>query len=1081
MSLRVKFVFIIVVAAVLFAAFVLYRSIHLSNARIYELTATQAQLALDFDLAIRAYMGEKVRPFAYKVSPEDRFIPEVMSTSFAARSIFEKVQAKFPGIIIKFSSTNPRNPVNQAGKEETGIINFFQENPEATRWTGVINMDGKEYYAHFSPRRMTATCLTCHGDPKSAPAEMVASYGDKAGFYQKEGAVALDTVAIPMDEINAALSDEAIREAGLWLVGLAIFLVFILFVFQRLVSSRLGALSQHFLKSSQLDEDSPVEPVKVDSKDEIGVLGKSFNNLAEKLNASRTLLEQRVQMRTAELVDANTELEKQIQERKQIAEALQDSEARFRNIINASPMGMHLFVLDASDSLIFTGFNQATVDILGIDHQQFLGKTLQEAFPELSKSEIPRRYLEVCRTGQTWQTDNFAYKDELVEGVFQVHAFKISPGMMASFFWDVTESKRAQEALRESEENYRLLVENQTDLLVKVDLEGRFLFVSDSYCKLFGKTREELLGREFMPLVHEDDRAQTNQAMRDLFKPPHVARVEQRALTVKGWRWLSWVDSAILDKNKQVVEIIGVGRDIHDRKQAEHALKESEERYRHLVESAKSGLFVADLDSGELIYVNQQMCELFGYEYDEINKLTIWEIIHPEEHLVIKRRIARHMQGPSHLYPHRYTCVTKNGEVIRFEVSVSVITYRGKPSIQGIVRDTSEQEKIEAHLREAQKMEAVGNLASGIAHDFNNLLQAISGYTQLIGISGELSEKNLGFMHNVEVSVERASNLVRRLLTFSHKDEAKLQPLDLTKEVIRAVDILKRTLPKMISIKTDLAENLSPINGDATQLEQVMLNLGTNARDAMKGEGELHISTGETILDEAYCNNYPHCEPGKYVFARVTDTGTGMDPEVAKHVFEPFFTTKEAGKGTGLGLSMVYGIVRGHGGHLTFDSKPGTGTSFILHFPVIGQEAPDVKGRNALKLERGKAEGTILMVDDEAGILDSMVSMLSMYGFNMLTAGTGEEGLEEFLKRREEIDAVVLDLGMPGIGGHQTMLKMLEIDPEVKVLITSGYSGSSSVDSLIRDGAAGFVRKPYSFNELIDGLNDIMQGRPDVS
>jgi two-component system cell cycle sensor histidine kinase/response regulator CckA len=1070
MTLRTKFVTIVIIAAIAFSGFVFIRTYEVTKNRIHELTATQAKLALEFDLAIRSYIDEEVRPVAYRVFPEDRFIPSVMSTSFAARSIFEKVQAKFPGIIIKFSSANPRNPVNLAGKEEMRIIDFFNRNPQAERWTGDISINGKQYYAHFSPRRLKSECMRCHGDPADAPAEMVSRYGDKAGFYQKEGSVALDTVAIPLEEINTSFTTESLYQIALWTISVAALFGLILFFFQRLVSSRLATISEHFHKAAQADDDSPINTVEVRGKDEIAALSNSFNSLAEKLNASHALLEKRVEERTKELLSLNQTLEKQIAQKQIIAEALEESEAGFRSIVNSSPMGMHLYKLDDNGDLIFIGFNKAADQILGVDNSRYLGKTIENAFPSLRNTEIPKRYKEVCRTGRNWESEQVEYKDEIIEGAFQVYAFHTSLSKMAVFFMDITSRKQAEDALRDSEENYRLLVENQIDLLVKVDLEGRFLFVSPSYCRMFGKSEKELLDNKFMPLVHEDDRALTEKGMEALFKPPHVAYVEQRALTVDGWRWLAWVDTAILNDKGEVVEIIGVGRDIHDRKIAEYALKDSEERYRHLVESSQYGHFVADAMNGRFYYLNQKICEIFGYSLDEAIQLSIWDVTKPSQHDLMKERIARRINDDERANPHIYKCLNKNGEIFKSEISVSLINYQGKPAVQGILRDVSEQEKIEAHLREAQKMEAVGNLASGIAHDFNNLLQAISGYTQLIQNSGELSDTNQKYLANVESSLERATKLVQRLLTFSRKEESKLAPVDLNKEVIRSVEVLERTLPKMISIQTVLDQDINPINGDETQIEQLMLNLGANAKDAMPQGGELTIRTGQTTLDEDYCKTVLECNPGDYVFLTVADNGVGMDADTFKHALEPFYTTKEVGKGTGLGLSMVYGIVRGHGGYLSYESEPGKGTSFTLFFPAIERKIIEEK---KVSRSSGKLNGsnkTLLVVDDEQVILESLRSLLAQYGFKVITTDTGEEALKIYDQEAGNIDLVILDLGMPGKGGHQTMIEIFESYPDAKVIITSGYTASSSVQTLLKDGATSFLRKPYKFGDLIKEL-----------
>ncbi len=394
-------------------------------------------------------------------------------------------------------------------------------------------------------------------------------------------------------------------------------------------------------------------------------------------------------------------------------------------------------------------------------------------------------------------------------------------------------------------------------------------------------------------------------------------------------------------------------------------------------------------------------------------------------------------------------------------------------------RRHSEQEKdqLQAQLQQAQKMEAVGILASGIAHDFNNILQTISGYTQLISSPQTPAENRTASLEQVNRAVERAAALVRQLLTFGRKVEPELKPVDLNQEVNQALDVLERTLPKMIRMERNLAPDLHLIDGDPNQLEQVLLNLGANARDSMPDGGQLTFATANFRLDQAQSKQHLDLAPGDYVHLRVSDTGQGMDAETLEHIFDPFFTTKEVGEGSGLGLSTVYGIVRGHGGHIACQSVPQGGTSFDIYLPArpASQQVPGAYVPPPEKMDLRGSE-TLLLVDDEATILGTGSQMLAEYGYKVLTADSGERALEIYRQQVQEIDAVILDLGMPGIGGYSCLLELIALDPRAQVLVASGYGAQKQAVQVLEAGAADFIRKPYQFAELLRRLRRLLDG-----
>ncbi len=649
---------------------------------------------------------------------------------------------------------------------------------------------------------------------------------------------------------------------------------------------------------------------------------------------------------------------------------------------------------------------------------------------------------------------------------------------------NVVRRRKAEEALRESEENYRLLVEHQSDLVVKVDTEGRFLFVSPSYCQMFGKTPEELLGRTFMPLVHEEDISVTLEAMKGLYAPPYSVYVEQRAMTTKGWRWLAWVDTALLDKSGEVTAIHGLGRDITERKQAEQALRESEEKYRQLVQFAPAGIYEMDMTELRFTDVNDVMCEYTGYTREEFLKLNPFELLSEDSRSALRDLIARVNSGEESPPAMEYMLRGRDGREFWILVNSRFYFEDGRPvRAAAVVHDLTllkkaeqEKEQMAVQLRQAQKMEAVGVLAGGIAHDFNNLLQAVNGYAEMLLLSKNEGDPEYNELAGIRQAGDRAALLVRQLLTFSRKLDSTRKPVDLNHEIIQVAGVLERTIPKMIRIELQLFEDLRSIDADPVQIEQVLLNLGGNAADAMPDGGLLAIETRNVTLDEEYCRTHMDTHPGDYVLLIVSDTGQGIAPETMPHIFEPFYTTKGVGKGTGLGLASVFGIVKGHGGNILCYSEPERGTTFRIYFPAGEASSAPTQMSRSEEAPRGGSE-TILLVDDEAAIRELSSEMLGHFGYTVLTAASGEEALEKYRTGRDRIDLVLLDLGMPGMGGRKCLEELLRLDPEVKVLVASGYSLGGSLKDVVEAGAAGFIGKPYQHRKLLRVVRSILDAQ----
>jgi PAS domain S-box-containing protein len=588
--------------------------------------------------------------------------------------------------------------------------------------------------------------------------------------------------------------------------------------------------------------------------------------------------------------------------------------------------------------------------------------------------------------------------------------------------------------------------------------------------------------------------------------------------------WTESRTNLLFDPDGEYIGIMGVTRDITERREAEQALRESEEKYRSIFESIQDVYAEVSVEDGTIIEISPSIERFAGFKRNEMIGRPMADFYAKKSD---RQTLLRALKEHGDLSDYEVELVNLTGKAVPCSLSVRTVTDAGGNPVKfvGTMRDVSarkwaekaleklnlalerlnlelekrveqrtaelseankllrreiaerrqaeaEREKLQQTLIQAQKMEAVGTLAGGIAHDFNNLLQAIQGYAGLLLLDKEQGEQGHRELNEICRAVERGGELSRRLLTFSRSVESRTLPLDMNVQVRQAQELLERVIPKMIGIDLQLAPELDIINADPIQIEQILMNLGVNARDAMPDGGTLILRTENISLDGASDRGRLQAPPGDYVQLSVADTGLGMDRETLEHIYEPFFTTKEVGVGTGLGLAMVYGILRSHKGYIDCESRPGEGTTFRLYFPVIDQKAAAETAAEIADAEGG-AE-TILLVDDERAILDIGAGSLARFGYKVLTAADGESGLELYRDNREEIDLVVLDLNMPGIGGRRCLEEILALEPSARVIIASGYSSRGSREEAIEAGAAAFIDKPFDVHQLLKMIRKVL-------
>ncbi|MBI1390634.1 MAG: PAS domain S-box protein [bacterium] len=906
-----------------------------------------------------------------------------------------------------------------------------------------------------------------------------------------------------------------------------------------------------------------------------------------------------------------------ITEWKMTESALRDERDRAQQYLDIA--GVIIVVLDRNG--VVTLINRMGCQTLGYPEEEIIGfpwfekfiapsdrKTLSKAFQTLLENETEKyEWFENGVVTQSGEIREILWRNRILYDSSGAVVGTLSSGE------DVTERKRAERALRDSEARYRSIVEDQTDFVVRWNRDFTIQFANQAYCQYFGLTRKQVIGVNFLDLIPDADRESVVEKIRSLTKDHPTREDEHRAWRHGEIVWQHWIDRAIFDETGKVLEYQSVGRDITDRKNAEMALQESQLRLELALQGANLGIWDWYPQTG-LAYVNEQWENLLGYSMPEFTQsIEMWlSLIHPDDKRAILRAWYDHLRGRTPMFEMEYRLMTKTGEwkwvldrgkvverdesgkPVRASGSQLDITDRklfehelaerndfietilnnlpigiavnqrlngealyindryveihgwprevlkdrnafyhylfpdpvlreywmkriyddivsGDPArmkwdglqianqnqdqrtinlscipieTQQInifaVIDVSEQKqaeeekrKLEDQLRQTQKIDAVGRLAGGIAHDFNNLLVAILGYSDMAVTMLDAASPVRKHILEVKKAGERAEALTRQLLAFSRKQVMQPRVIDLNDLIIEMDGMLRRLIGENIELKTIPDPNLGSIVADAGQIEQVLVNLAINSRDAMPDGGSLTIETSNVELDEAYVKRHPEAHLGPHVMLAVSDDGVGMDRNTLERVFEPFFTTKEKGKGTGLGLSMVYGIVKQSGGNIWIYSEPGQGTSVKIYLPLVEGEEEDLNTPRPEILELNGNE-TVLVVEDETLVRELIVQTLEQHGYRVLSASRGDEALQAINKQKGDIHLLLTDVVMPGISGRELANQALKILPDMKVLYISGYTENAIVHHGVLDTGLQFLQKPFTAGVLLRKIRRIL-------
>ena len=650
---------------------------------------------------------------------------------------------------------------------------------------------------------------------------------------------------------------------------------------------------------------------------------------------------------------------------------------------------------------------------------------------------------------------------------------------MLAIVRDISERKRVERELQEERDRAERYLDIAGVIILALDEQGTITLINQKGCEILGCDADRALGRNwFDHYLPERLREHTRELFTEIMagRFDGSGRHENSVLTSMGEeRIILWHNVTLTDGRGRRIGTLSSGQDVTERRRAEKALRESEERYRGLIDHSPSPSFVHTGD--EIVFLNPEAIRVLGgTNLEQFAGKTIWEFIHRDEREVVQQRLeAVHERGErAELFEHRIFRL--DGTIMQAEVTGSPIVFEGRPSTQVVFRDISERRLLEEQLRHSQKMEGIGRLAGGIAHDFNNILQAILGYVAIALDRTNPADDRYDLLTHVRDGAKRAADLTGQLLLFSRRQLLEPQAIDINQLLAGMMQMLQRVIREDIELEFLPGTDLNEIHADPGQIEQTVLNLCLNARDAIVGSGSILISTRQTVLSAEFCCQHPWAREGSFVVLGVSDSGAGMDAETRRRMFEPFFTTKEVGKGTGLGLATVYGIVKQHDGFLHVLSEPGAGTTFEVYLPATAATNPGVKGAPGESTDRRAR--IVLVAEDDEMVRELNRRILEEAGYRVLTAADGREAVEIFRSHAGEISLALLDVVMPKLGGFEVNNRIRAINPSVPVLFCSGYSSEAIRVQFIRDKSVQVIRKPHSPHVLLERVREALAEQP---
>ncbi|MBI2678389.1 MAG: PAS domain S-box protein [Candidatus Koribacter versatilis] len=797
-------------------------------------------------------------------------------------------------------------------------------------------------------------------------------------------------------------------------------------------------------------------------------------------------------------------------------DALQDAEERYRNIFESVAEGIFQTTIEGH----WVTANPSLARILGYGSPAELMRSLDVTTLYVDPVRRASFARALAETNELIAAESQVYRKDgtiiwVTENVRAVHD---PAGKLCGFVGtvqDITARKRTEDALRESQALQSAMFRIAETAAMSEDLQqmyasihqiiGELMYAPNFYIALYDAAADLISFPYYIdeteqpPASRKPSRGLTEyvlttgqpflsrlENLEDLVTDGAVKRIGapsfdwmgvplKKGETTFGVLAVQTYDEKIRysDPDKELLTFVSqhVANAVQRRRDQE-ALKRSEERYRSLFERNMAGVFRSALD-GEMLECNEAFAKMFGYERDELLGLPS-HVLYPGGAEERAARI-REFRSAGQMSNYETTYRRKDGRMVRAIQNVAIVKDEsGNDVTEGTVVDVTERHNLEEQLRQSQKMEAVGRLAGGVAHDFNNLLTVIKGYSELLLDGYGEADPRRAEVEEIRKAADRAGALTRQLLAFSRQQVLAPKTLNLN-QVVQSMDaLLRRLLGESIELSALLGEGVGQVRADPGQLEQVVMNLAINARDAMPRGGKLTLGTANAEIDELYAREHPTITPGRYVLLAVSDSGVGMDADTQAHIFEPFFTTKEQGKGTGLGLSTVYGIVKQSGGDIWVYSEIGVGTTFKVYLPRVDAPAEAVPGRAVPVAHREGGTETVLVVEDEAGVRALVRKFLERSGYRVLEAASGDQALAMAEKERGKIHLLLTDVVLPRMSGSELSKRLVQARPEMRVLYMSGYTDDAIVHHGVLSAGAAFVQKPFTADSLARKIREIL-------